>query len=458
MAPRPHSSQPLRPSQDDYSYDDNPRDRRESTASWQDQPPYRPTSSVAASSPFQDSPAGTSRYADQPSRHSKHESFESRRQSALAAAGVTGGGGRASGRARREESTREEEEEEDGYGQEEDEGRGDGWDVYADFNNTGPRYSTAPLTSGISSSSIAPPSRGGGGPNNDRSSKSYRPISTYGEGQPIVPSGPNYSSSAKSIQGGSVYGGKAMSAAQLETSELVTVPVLGADWKRSELHSLSKQGKKEAQQEKRDRMWKRFKRDEDRQCWGASLRQLLVWGTFGLCIAVGLTVYFVIPRIPSYEFDTTQPIQAIEGATNTSDTILFSRTPANFSFPALVSLAADSESTYIPVHLTSISAIVSDLGTGRQVANGTWSGTFKAKTITNFNIPVTFSYAAINSSDTTWNNYYTACAHIYTGTVRPTLNVKLTLTSKASGRIGATTVSQQISSIACPYELPSDSA
>lgn len=70
------------------------------------------------------------------------------------------------------------------------------------------------------------------------SSKSYRPISAYGEGQPIVPSGPNhsnsnYAASTKSGMGmgggGSTYGGKAMSAAQLETSELVTVPVLGAE-------------------------------------------------------------------------------------------------------------------------------------------------------------------------------------------------------------------------------------
>jgi len=55
-------------------------------------------------------------------------------------------------------------------------------------------------------------------------------------------------------------------------------------WRRSELHNLSKQGKKEAQAEKRDRMWKKFKRDEDKLYCGASLRQLLVWGTFALCI------------------------------------------------------------------------------------------------------------------------------------------------------------------------------
>jgi hypothetical protein len=62
-----------------------------------------------------------------------------------------------------------------------------------------------------------------------RSTKSYRPTSiagssVYGAGQPIL--GPNQ----KGLQSdSSLYGGKPMSAAQREVSELVTVPVLGAE-------------------------------------------------------------------------------------------------------------------------------------------------------------------------------------------------------------------------------------
>jgi hypothetical protein len=105
--------------------------------------------------------------------------------------------------------------------------------------------------------------------------------------------------------------------------------------------------------------------------------------------------------VPSYEFDSTQPIQAVPGSTNTSDTILFSRIPANFTFPALVSLQADTSSTFIPVHLTELYAKVYDLDTNKMVANGSWTGTLKAKTQTPIKIPVTFAYAAINASDTT---------------------------------------------------------
>lgn len=64
-------------------------------------------------------------------------------------------------------------------------------------------------------------------------------------------------------------------------------------------------------------------------------------------------------------------------------------------------LPADSSSTYIPVHITRMEATIFDDGTDRQVATGTWSGSFKSKTLTDIKVPVTFSYAAINSSDTT---------------------------------------------------------
>jgi hypothetical protein len=34
-------------------------------------------------------------------------------------------------------------------------------------------------------------------------------------------------------------------------------------------------------------------------------------------------------------------------------------------------------------------------------------------------LPVTFSYAALNATDITWNNMYAACGHLWPGTVRP---------------------------------------
>ena len=163
-------------------------------------------------------------------------------------------------------------------------------------------------------------------------------------------------------------------------------------------------------------------------------------------------------QVPAFEFDSTQPLQAIAGGTNTSETILFNRIPANFTFPALVSVSANTDSSYIPVHITSLTSQIYDLETNQLVGNGTWSGHLKAKSQTQIKLPVTFAYAAINASDTTWLDFYDACAHIYPGTVRPTLNIRLHLDIKIAGRPGSSGTSTPISFIECPYELPSNSA
>ena len=38
-------------------------------------------------------------------------------------------------------------------------------------------------------------------------------------------------------------------------------------------------------------------------------------------------------------------------------------------------------------------------------------------------LPVTFSYAALNATDITWNNMYAACGHLWPGTVRPGMSL-----------------------------------
>ena len=115
MAPRPHSSQPLRPSSDEAPYDPYARSRERRESAYGDQQ-HQP----AASSPFQDHQpvhAGTSRYAERASQHGRQESYDSRRQS------QAGGGGQGQG------GRRYEDEDADGYGA--DEERGEGWDVFA---------------------------------------------------------------------------------------------------------------------------------------------------------------------------------------------------------------------------------------------------------------------------------------------------------------------------------------
>ena len=76
-----------------------------------------------------------------------------------------------------------------------------------------------------------------------------------------------------------------------------------------------------------------------------------------------------------------------------------------------------------------------------------------AKTLYDFAMPVRFQYAAVNSSDTTWLDFYDACKHIFVGTERSSLLLRLELTLEAKGRPGSTQTSTQISNIACPCVL-----
>jgi hypothetical protein len=163
-------------------------------------------------------------------------------------------------------------------------------------------------------------------------------------------------------------------------------------------------------------------------------------------------------QIPSFAFATKQPFGAVVNATNTTDYISFSRTPANFDFNATLALQADTGATYIPVH-TTIDAKLFYIDEEKQVGTGKWNGTMPAKALYDFQMPVRFHYEAINSSDTTWLDFYDACKHIFTGTERSTLLLRLELTLQARGRPGSTQTSTQISNIACPCaQLPSPRA
>lgn len=118
--------------------------------------------------------------------------------------------------------------------------------------------------------------------------------------------------------------------------------------------------------------------------------------------SVGITLAFTIPRVPGLNFNTYAPLQAANGTFNSSVPTEFSRAPANFSFPAFASIQVDTSSNYLPLTITQMTAQVFDTDTGYQVASSILGHqTFPAKTFSNFNLPLNFSYVAENTSDTT---------------------------------------------------------
>ncbi|KAG9017935.1 hypothetical protein FRB90_000117 [Tulasnella sp. 427] len=301
-------------------------------------------------------------------------------------------------------------------GPDEEMGVGPGWDVYADFNNSGPRYSTAFGVPGL------------------KNDTGYRPLSrpeTLG---------------SKSKKGGT-------STAYEPEVELVTVPAMGAEWSAQELKDMKKSGRAEIKAEKRRRNWNAFKRDQKGLCGIAWLtRKVLVWGAFIFIICLGLTLVFVIPRVPNFGFAYGTPL-----VENGGPTPYFNRYPANFSFTGGVDLQADTHSSFVPVHFTNITAEMYSAETSKLVATGsTGSLTIPAKSYVPLPINMTFSYAALNTSDATWDLYHNACQNkiaIVNGT-RPGLNIRLVLKMQIAGLIGSYGTSTLLSDAPCPIQLP----
>ncbi|ORY35457.1 hypothetical protein BCR39DRAFT_461648, partial [Naematelia encephala] len=261
----------------------------------------------------------------------------------------------------------------------------------------------------------------------------YRPVSTH-----TAPSG---------------YGGPKSAIGDSSREEMISVPVLGPEWQKSELHELSRRGQSEIRQEHRGRAWKEWTRDQRGTCGIRWLtRRTLVFALFLFAAALAVTLYFTIPRAPHFTFYEPNPF------TVNNSTIEFSRTPTNFSFTGDLNLLADSTSSYLPVHFSNIQATLFDLDTQKIIATGN-SGNHKMARGTSEPVvlPVEFSYSAVNTSDTTWNDVYTACGHLWPGTIRPDLKFRLEVKMHIIGLVTKPVSETQISDVACPFELAGNS-
>jgi hypothetical protein len=186
--------------------------------------------------------------------------------------------------------------------------------------------------------------------------------------------------------------------------EMVTVPALGAEWKSSELAAMTSSGKRAARASERGAAWTAWRRGNKGMCGIPWLtRKFLTFFFFFLIIAVGITLAFVLPRVPGFALSVDTPLANATGDFAKSIPTLFVSAPAaNFSFPALAVLQLNTGSSFLPLHLSQFKAQVSDSQTGRVVATGELaSQVVKAKAFVPLSIPMNFSYTAINSSDQT---------------------------------------------------------
>jgi len=241
----------------------------------------------------------------------------------------------------------------------------DAWDVYADFNNTGPRYSTAFVHSSTNS-------------------QGYQSL------EPATPS--------KEVDSGNA------------AVEMVTVPALGAEWAKSELRDMSKAGRREKKKETRHEKWKQWNRGERGMCGSYCTRKIFVWFLFGFIVVIALVLAFCIPRVPAFSFNSKAPLVNATGDWAKAVPYGFSRAPANFSFPAFASLQLNTDANFVPITFKHMRASVFDLDTGRQVAKGDLQGqTVPPKAFPQILLPLNFTYFSTNDSDQTWANWYNGC-------------------------------------------------
>jgi hypothetical protein len=293
------------------------------------------------------------------------------------------------------------------------------WDVYADFNNAGPRYSSAFGQTGTTG-------------------QGYRQL----QPQPLI---------SKVDETASMSG----------PVEMVTVPALGPEWKRSEMRDMTKAGRREKRTEGRMQIWKAWNRDQRGICFPWLTRRVFVFILFGLCTAIGIVIAICLPRVPTFAFADTRPITNATGSFANSIPTIFSRAPTNFSFPAFASLEVDTQGNYLPLTFSHLSAQIFDLDTGRQVGTGDLGRkTFPAKSYPIFTLPLNFTYIALNDTDQTWTNWYNSCKNkaLYTDGVRPALKFQLVLNMQIAGLIGQKAASTTITNADCPVELPQNSA
>ncbi|KIJ59261.1 hypothetical protein HYDPIDRAFT_170874 [Hydnomerulius pinastri MD-312] len=305
--------------------------------------------------------------------------------------------------------------------EEEAPGRPETWDVFADFNNTGPRYSTA---FGIG----------------QHQEPAYHQI------QPVTPSGAGKEADADSA---------------LAPVELVTVPALGAEWQLSEMKNMTRSGRRELKSEDRRAFWKAWNRGEAGLCgtrWFT--KKFLVFFIFGWCGIAAIILAITIPRVPALSFNSDTPLVAATGDYNASIPTEFSRYPANFSFPAIADIQVDTTSNIIPLTFNHIDAQVWYPTANMQVGTGYFGkATLPAKGFPVIQVPLNFSYVATNDTDPTWVAWYNACKNpeTYATGVRPGVSFELILTMDIAGLPSTTSASTQIAAAPCPIELPINS-
>ncbi|GAK65666.1 uncharacterized protein PAN0_009c3884 [Moesziomyces antarcticus] len=234
--------------------------------------------------------------------------------------------------------------------------------------------------------------------------------------------------------------------------ELITVPALGNEYTKEELRDMTRSSKRRRKRTARTKRCSLWVSGQD-HLWGWLSPRVAVFLAFFILASLGVLLYFVIPRVPTFAILTTNPVVAIPNGAS----MQVNRSPTNFSMDMGFNLRASNRGGWIASHARDIKMQVTDLNTYRTVGKGQLDNlSFKARGNTLFQMPVHFSYVSINTTgDQTWQDFYTACGPNIQGQSRPTLNLAIQLSMDIAGLIGRKATNTQINNVACPFTLQS---
>ncbi|EPQ30139.1 uncharacterized protein PFL1_02256 [Pseudozyma flocculosa PF-1] len=232
--------------------------------------------------------------------------------------------------------------------------------------------------------------------------------------------------------------------------ELITVPALGTEFSKEEMRDMTRKTKKKKKRQAKKRRLGMWAKGDD-HLWGWLSPRVAVFIAFIFLAMLGVMLYFVIPRVPSFAFLTTNPVTAVpDGAS-----MKVHHSPTNFSMTMDLNLRADNSDGWIPSVAKDMQVTVYDATQNKKVGEGKVKRmSFPGHKRTVFKFPVDFSYVSLNATgDTTFLNFYTACGPKQPNTPRPSLNLRVVLKFGIQGLIGSKGSSTTVGNLECPFAL-----
>ncbi|UZJ52109.1 hypothetical protein CBS101457_001429 [Exobasidium rhododendri] len=235
--------------------------------------------------------------------------------------------------------------------------------------------------------------------------------------------------------------------------ELITVPALGAEYTAEEIKAMKKPHKRRKKALHSREKAQRWIKSDDRY-FGCLSPQLAIFMIFGSLAALGVMLYFVIPRVPTIAVQTVTPLVAVPDGGSMETHLV----PTNFSMDMKINLRADNTGGWIATKVNKMNMKVYDITTSKLVGEGTMNAqSFPGRKQKTFQFPVSFAYASINATgDATWLHWVNACGPKYTNTARQALSLQLSITMDIAGLIGSKGTSAQLADLECPFTLQAE--